>query len=265
MQRTDATGTKRKTFYVNTDIFEQGFSRMAVLVFTYLSRVANREGRCFPSVAKIAEQCGCCENTVRKAIRELCGAGILTSEPRYVTTHNGRVRQRANVYTLTAFLQREAPSARTDGEQPPSKNEPTPLQPLNPPPSTNEGEINNNSKHTIANTPSFLPERREPELERILLKLQLHLYEDRAFAAAVEHAIRRMYEADGVTVKKQRIPQGAVRNVLRMLTIDHIDYVQRQLERGTEPIVSGESYLISCIYNAPSDCAVIGARESNFL
>ena len=74
-----------------------------------------------------------------------------------------------------------------------------------------------------------------------------------------------MYEADGVTVKKQRIPQGAVRNVLRMLTIDHIDYVQRQLERGTEPIVSGESYLISCIYNAPSDCAVIGARESNFL
>lgn len=257
------TGTKRKTFYVSAGIFEQGFSRMAKLVLTYLSRVANREGRCHPSIALIAEQCGCCENSARKAIRELCGAGAITAEPRYTVTNRGRVRQCSNDYVLTALL--PASDKPETGAPTPSESEPAPLQKLNPPPAKTEGEMNHNSKLTMAKKPlSFSPEQREPELERILERLQLQLYEDRAFADAAEHAIRRMYHADFVTVKGQRIPQGAVRNVLRMLTVDHIDYVQRQLERGAQRVVSGERYLISCLYNAPADCAVIGIRETNF-
>ncbi len=260
------TATARKSFYVQTKIFEQGYSRIGKLVLLYLCRTANREGKCYPSIATIAEQCGCCENSVRKAIRELCGAGAITSEPCFITTQRGRVRQRSNLYTLTQPPQKEPPYAPACDDTPPAESAPTPLQPVNPPPAKSEGEINHNSNLTTAHTdPSFPPREDGKEIDAIVDGLHLQLYTDRAFAKTVEHVIRRMYDADGITVKKQRIPQGAVRNVLRMLRIEHIDYVQLQLARGAEPVVCGEGYLMSCLYNAPTDCAVIGLRERNLL
>ena len=96
----------------------------------------------------------------------------------------------------------------------------------------------------------------ETELERILDRLYLHLYEDKDFGRAVEQAIRTMYYAEYIKVNGNRIPQGAVRNVLEDLRIDHIDHVQRMLNEYGYDVTKGENYLISCIYNAPIDCTV---------
>ena len=249
MKHTATAHKPRTTFYATTQIFEQNLSASAKLVLTYLSRVANREGVCFPSITRIAQNCNCCQNTVRKAITELYRAGLLNKEYTFSATRNGHIRQSANRYTLTF---------------PPAKNEGSPLQQLNPPPAADAGEINNNSKDIIASeTPSVCKGPTDPDLEEILDRLDLHLYEDQSFAEAIEHAIRTMYYADWITVKKQRIPQGAVRNVLHMLTIHHIDYVLRRLQTGSEDVISGDRYLISCLYNAPLDCMVHANRDPN--
>ena len=74
---------KRTTFYVTTALFEMDISFKAKLVLTYLSRTSNKEGTCYPSIASIARCCGCCKNTVRKALRELESAGIVSVTPSY--------------------------------------------------------------------------------------------------------------------------------------------------------------------------------------
>lgn len=246
----------RTTFYVTTDLFEQAVSRTAKLVLTYLSRVANRAGVCFPSVATIAKNCACCENTARKAINELCEAGIVKKDAYFRETVNGKTRQHANRYTL---MLPASPSVSST-----AKTEPTPPQPLNPPPAKNEGEIHNNSKLTMAqNTPSVRNDLQDgTELWQILDKLYLHLYYDKLFAKSIEHAIRTMFYADHIVVRGRTIPQGAVRNVLHMLTIDHIDFINRQLRNFQDPVINSESYLISCIYNAPMDCMIIRLQDS---
>ena len=76
------------------------------------------------------------------------------------------------------------------------------------------------------------------------------------FAAAVEDAIRYMFNADSIMVSGRSVPQGRVRNILRQLTIDHIDHVQLRLADTTEAITNSTSYLVSCIYNSVADEAV---------
>ena len=104
------------------------------------------------------------------------------------------------------------------------------------------------------------------ELERMIERLNLDLYQgsDRLFAKAIENAIRTMYSADHIRVNGRTIPQGAARNALRSLTIDHIDYILAKLEdqEPEEPVNNGQAYLISCIYNAPADFAVNQKRQS---
>ena len=97
-------------------------------------------------------------------------------------------------------------------------------------------------------------DRGETSLKTILSRLQLDLFEDRPFAKAVRHALRRMYHSDSIRVKGERIPRETVREALSLLTIDHIDFVERQLREATSQVICGETYLMSCLYNAPLDC-----------
>lgn len=121
----------------------------------------------------------------------------------------------------------------------------------------------------LCNSPSFVPSmgsaEESAELERMIEGLNLALYQgsDRLFAKAIENAIRTMYSADHIRVNGRTIPQGAARSVLRTLTIDHIDYILAKLEdqEPEEPVNNGQAYLISCIYNAPADCAVNQKRQ----
>ena len=105
----------------------------------------------------------------------------------------------------------------------------------------------------------------EDGLERMISGLHLDLYEggQAQFVKAVENAIRTMWRAESIKVCGQTIPQSAVRDVLRALTIDHIDYLLAKFEDMDldESVTNGQAYLISCIYNAQADCAVNGARQ----
>lgn len=117
--------------------------------------------------------------------------------------------------------------------------------------------------------PSFVNSLSIPksdELERMIDGLNLDLYqgEDRQLAAAIEDAIRAMYYASRIKVGGRWIPQGAVRSVLKSLTINHIDYIMAKLadQPEDEPVTNGRAYLMACIYNAPADCAVNNKRQS---
>lgn len=99
------------------------------------------------------------------------------------------------------------------------------------------------------------------EIERLTDRLMLDQYEDKEFAEAIRQAIRTMYESDYVRVNGQKIPRGAVVDVLNHLTVDHIDYVHQRLCDCGE-VVNGTAFLISCLYNAPIDCIITRKRAT---
>ena len=244
---------KRKTFYVSADLFGKSLSPHAIAVYCYLSYCSNRDNVSFPAVGTIAEACGMSVCTARRAIKALCDAGMLEVKSAYRINAKGHRQRMTNHYTVRGI------SGPPIGERVPSLSE------KEYPPITDRGEINDNGK-SIMGTPSFLPtrERRRDweqdaeisELNGIVMGLELELYRDRHFARAVDAAIRTMFHADAIRVRGRTIPQSAVRAVLHMLTIDHIDFVEQQLRDGTEEVASGTGYLISCLYNAPMDMCV---------
>ena len=236
---------KRTTFYVTTALFEMDISSKAKLVLTYLSRTSNKDATCYPSIASIARCCGCCKNTVRKALRELESAGIVSVTPSYAESKNGKRRRQANIYTLRI---------------PGSPDAPAPVHGLPEGGAANGAEVNNDSNTIIAVPSIGITGGDGTDLERILAKLHLDTFYDQGFARSIDQAIRTMYRAEEITVKKQRIPRDAVRDRLRMLTIDHIDFIESQLGNRCDPVTCGENYLISCLYNAPMDCMVNARR-----
>ena len=82
----------------------------------------------------------------------------------------------------------------------------------------------------------------------------MELFEDKSFARSVRHALRRMYHSESIRVKGETISREDVRSCMELLTIDHIDFVERQLREATSAVTCGERFLISCLYNAPLDC-----------
>ena len=242
--------TKRQTFYTRADLFEAKLSTRAKLVLTYLSRISDREGRSYPAVPTVAEKCGCCPNTARKALRELEAAGYITITARDLPTRQGHTRHTSHVYTLL-FV--------------PSKDEAPLLQPVKEGTAADEGLRYNRESimdvpygHSQSVYDGTDPDRdgEAPEggLKAILFRLQLGLFEDKSFAKAVRHALRRMYHSDGLRVNGEMIPRDTVRDAMELLTIDHIDFVERQLHEATGYVTCAEKYLMSCLYNAPLDC-----------
>ena len=118
--------TKRRTFYVRADLFEAKISPRAKLVLVYLSRVSDRKGVSFPSVATVALRCGCCPNSARRALKELEAAGYIAITARTLPTQRGNRVHTSNAYTLL-FV--------------PSKNEGAPLHPVKEGTATDEGLI----------------------------------------------------------------------------------------------------------------------------
>ena len=108
-------------------------------------------------------------------------------------------------------------------------------------------------------------EREEKGLSAILSRLQLGIFYDKTFAKAVRHALRRMYHVESIRVKGETIPREDVRGVMELLTIDHIDFVERQLKEATSAVTCGEKYLIACLYNAPATAWPKFAAGKGFL
>lgn len=64
-------------------LYKADVSHRAVAVYLYLADRANREGQCWPAIPTIARELKLSVSTVRRAIRDLRGAGLIITEQRY--------------------------------------------------------------------------------------------------------------------------------------------------------------------------------------
>lgn len=64
-------------------IYDLGLSHKAVAVYCYLANRADKNGECFPSVRRIAEDLSIHKSTVYRAFTELENRGLLERIPRY--------------------------------------------------------------------------------------------------------------------------------------------------------------------------------------
>lgn len=64
-------------------IYKMDLSHRAYVVYLYLYDRANKEGICWPSVNRIAEDTKLSPSTVRRAIKDLRKAGLIKTEQRY--------------------------------------------------------------------------------------------------------------------------------------------------------------------------------------
>ena len=78
----EQTKPKVNIFYSYSFIFMEKLSVHAKILFLYLSRLADRNGKCFPSQRRIARCCKMSKASVGNAIRELEQAKVVTRDKR---------------------------------------------------------------------------------------------------------------------------------------------------------------------------------------
>ena len=78
------------------NIYHSDLSHRARSVYMYLKDRADSEGRCWPGIRTIAAELGFSRYTVKRALDDLNGAGLLTREPRW--RENGSLS--SNLYRL---------------------------------------------------------------------------------------------------------------------------------------------------------------------
>ena len=79
------------------NIYHSDLSHRARAVYMYLKDRADSEGRCWPGIRTIAAELGFSRSTVKRALDELCQAGLLTKESRW-RENGGRT---SNLYRLS--------------------------------------------------------------------------------------------------------------------------------------------------------------------
>ena len=65
------------------NIYMSDLSHRARAVYMYLKDRADSEGRCWPAIKTIAVELGLSRSTVKRALDDLCHAGLLTKDPRW--------------------------------------------------------------------------------------------------------------------------------------------------------------------------------------
>lgn len=64
-------------------LYRMELPHRAVSVYIYLFDRANKDGECWPAIPTIAADLKISQSTVRRALRDLRGAGLLVTEQRY--------------------------------------------------------------------------------------------------------------------------------------------------------------------------------------
>ncbi len=82
-------------FLLPNSIFDEGLTPMEFTVYGFLTSRGDAKGQSFYSVPNIAKACGMCENSCRKAIRNLSEKGLIDVSERYFD--NAR---QSNLYTV---------------------------------------------------------------------------------------------------------------------------------------------------------------------
>ena len=66
-------------------LYKSELPHRARSVYIYLSDRANKQGECWPAIPTIASELKLSESTVRRALRDLRKAGLVTTKQRYRT------------------------------------------------------------------------------------------------------------------------------------------------------------------------------------
>ena len=64
-------------------IYRSELNHRARAVYMYLKDHADREDKCWPGIRTMARELGLSRSTVKRALDDLCKAGLLTREPRW--------------------------------------------------------------------------------------------------------------------------------------------------------------------------------------
>lgn len=78
------------------DIYLSELSHRARAVYMYLKDRSGRKGQCWPGIKTIAAELGLSRSTVKRALDDLCRAGLITKEDRW--RENGSLT--SNLYRL---------------------------------------------------------------------------------------------------------------------------------------------------------------------
>lgn len=85
----------RNYFLLPNKIFDEGLTPTEFVVLSFLVSRKDKRGQSYYSVPNIAKKCGMCENTCRKAIKNLADNGYVDVAERYFD--NAR---QSNIYTV---------------------------------------------------------------------------------------------------------------------------------------------------------------------
>lgn len=72
-------------------LYESDVPHRAVSVYLYLAERANKKGECWPAIPTIAEDLKLSESTVRRAVKDLKKAGLLSTQQRFRETEGKAV------------------------------------------------------------------------------------------------------------------------------------------------------------------------------
>ena len=78
-------------------IYASDLSHRAKSVYMYLKDRADSEGRCWPAIKTISKELNLSRSTVKRALDDLCQAGLLTKENRW-RENGGRT---SNLYRIS--------------------------------------------------------------------------------------------------------------------------------------------------------------------
>ena len=240
---------KRKEFYVTSLIWNEELSCFAKAVLAYMSYCANREGVCYPSMRRIAEECHICRNSALKAVNELVNKGLISKEVRIVKTARG-VRQTSNLYRLLTPRGDRKPAPKAD--EPVQTFLPATAESMPSPTSAAKREKRSAQKQTVPRDDALFEggggaDGPEPLLERLNLS---GLFENRQAAKAIELAIRELWYTDSFRFKGEAVSRRRVRERLNELDIDAIDTVMHRFANA-DNAADKTAYLKALIYNAP--------------
>ena len=79
-----------------THIYQAELNHRAKAVYIYLKDRANADGTCWPAIKTIATDLHLSRSTVKRALKDLCRAGLIAKEHRW--RENGSYS--SNLYTL---------------------------------------------------------------------------------------------------------------------------------------------------------------------
>ena len=88
-------------FKMDNDIFKYGLNAYEFVVYSYLVMKADRvKMTCYPTVSKIALDCGISKSQVHKVTASLEEKGLITKKMRYKDTINGKKHQTSSLYHI---------------------------------------------------------------------------------------------------------------------------------------------------------------------